>query len=137
MPAVSLTFVPNDSEEKEYQLKLKEIGKNPEFSKLTYPVVFELLNADGIRMGMSGKVTASVKRNDNSPIIIPASALFEDTAKTREVKIGNLYPDGSIIILEGLNKNDKVITAGVNTISDGEKVKLIPEESETNVGNVL
>ncbi|MFV0580108.1 MAG: efflux RND transporter periplasmic adaptor subunit [Fusobacterium ulcerans] len=146
--AVSFTFVPNDSEEKEYQLKLKEIGKNPEFSKLTYPVVFELLNADGIRMGMSGKVTASVKRNDNSPIIIPASALFEDngskvyiyengTAKTREVKIGNLYPDGNIIILEGLNKNDKVITAGVNTISDGEKVKLIPEESETNVGNVL
>ena len=58
-------------------------------------------------------------------------------AKTREVKIGNLYPDGNIVILEGLNKNEKVITAGVNTIIDGEKVKLIPEESETNVGNVL
>lgn len=41
------------------------------------------------------------------------------------------------MILEGLNKNEKVITAGVNTIIDGEKVKLIPEESETNVGNVL
>lgn len=146
--AVSFIFVPNDDEEKKYELKLKEIGKNPEFSKLTYPAVFELLDKKDMRMGMSGKVIASVKRDESSPIIIPASALFEDNgsnvyiydngvARVKKVKIGNLYPNGSIVILEGLNKNDKVITAGVNTIIDGEKVKLIPEESETNVGNVL
>lgn len=146
--AVSFIFVLNDNTEKKYELKLKEIGKNPEFSKLTYPATFELLDGKDINMGMSGKVIASVKRDDSSPIIIPASALFEGNgskvyiydngvAKTREVKIGNLYPDGNIVILEGLNKNEKVITAGVNTIIDGEKVKLIPEESETNVGNVL
>lgn len=145
--AVSFIFVPNDSEKK-YELKLKEIGKNPEFSKLTYPATFELLDGKDIRMGMSGKVIASIKRDESSPIIIPASALFEDNgskvyiydngvAKARKVKIGNLHSDGNIVILEGLNKNDKVITAGVNTIIDGEKVKLIPEESDTNVGNVL
>ena len=32
-------FIPNDTPDKTYSLTLKEIGKNPEFAKITYPAV--------------------------------------------------------------------------------------------------
>lgn len=141
-------FVPNDEPDKRYSLTLKEIGKNPEFSKITYPAVFQIQNGADIRVGSSGKVIAKLKQVENRDIVIPVTALFEDNGskvyiydegvvKAKEVKIGDLYPDGQIIILQGLNPNDKVITEGVNSIVEGERVKPLPEPSKTNVGNLL
>lgn len=142
-------FIPNDSLDTKYSLKLKEIGKNPEFSKITYPVIFEIKGkSDDIRIGSSGKVIAKSNQEEEINIIIPLTALFEDKGskvyiydkgivKARDVKIGNLYPDGKIIILEGLYKNDRVIINGVTNITDGEKVKILPEPSKTNIGNIL
>lgn len=141
-------FVPNDAPDKRYSLTLKEIGKNPEFAKITYPAVFEIKDGDDIRIGSSGKVTAKIDSNENRDIVIPVTALFEDNGsrvyiyadgvvQSREVEIGNLYPDGQITIIKGLNPEDKVITSGINSITEGEKVKLLPEPSKTNIGNVL
>ena len=141
-------FIPNDTPDKTYSLTLKEIGKNPEFAKITYPAVFEIKGGDDIRVGSSGKVIVKSNIDDRKEIFIPATALFEDngskvyifengTAVAKDVKIGNLKNDGTIEILEGLKKDDKVISAGVNNIVDGEKVKLLPEPSKTNVGNIM
>lgn len=141
-------FVPNDTPDKTYSLTLKEIGKNPEFAKITYPAVFEIKGGDDIRVGSSGKVIVKSNIDAKKEIFIPVTALFEDngskvyifengTAVAKDVKIGNLKNDGTIEILEGLKKDDKVISAGVNNIVDGEKVKLLPEPSKTNVGNIM
>lgn len=141
-------FVPNDTPEKNYKLKLKEIGKNPEFAKITYPAVFEIQDNVDIRVGSTGKVIVTFSEDTQKDIYIPVTALFEDNgnkvfvyengvAIAKNVKIGNLKSDGKIEILEGLKKDDKVITAGVNNIIDGEKVKLLPEPSKTNIGNLM
>lgn len=141
-------FIPNDSPEKSYKLKLKEIGKNPEFAKITYPTVFEIQDNVDIRVGSSGKVIINFPEDIKQEIYIPVTALFEDNgskvfiyengvAVAKNIKIGNLKNDGKIQIIEGLKRDDKVITAGVNNIIDGEKVKLLPEPSKTNVGKLM
>ncbi len=141
-------FIPNDTPDKTYSLTLKEIGKNPEFAKITYPVVFEIKGGDDIRVGSSGKVIVKSNIDARKEIFIPVTALFEDngskvyifengTAVAKDVKIGNLKNDGTIEILEGLKKDDKVISAGVNNIVDGEKVKLLPEVAkDVKIGNL-
>lgn len=71
-------FVPNDTPDKTYSLTLKEIGKNPEFAKITYPAVFEIKGGDDIRVGSSGKVIVKSNIDARKEIFIPVTALFED-----------------------------------------------------------
>ena len=42
----------------------------------------------------------------------------------RQVKKGNLLPNGYIIIIEGLQDNETVATSGLRFLSDGMKVTI-------------
>lgn len=135
---------------KEYPAKVVEIGKTPDMLKLTYPVtlLFDGKVGEEILSGTTGDVKFSYATPVTTELLIPITALFEDNGskvyiydngvvKTRAVVIGELYSGGNVSIKSGLNPNDKVITAGVHTISDGTKVKILPEPAPTNVGGVL
>ena len=41
------------------------------------------------------------------------------------------------MVTSGLEGGEKIVRAGVNVLSDGEKVKVIAEPTETNVGGLL
>lgn len=140
-------FKTND---KEYKLKLIKIGKNTDLLKLTYPATFEFISEDAnnLVIGTTGSVSMEITDRENKNIEVPLTALFEKNGscvylykdgvvKSQKVKLGELKSGGNITITEGLTKDDIVVIAGVNTISEGEKVKILEKSSSTNVGGVL
>ena len=81
---------------------------------------------------------------------VPARAVFQDSTdayvwtvgtdgKVHKVKVSvsGVTPDGGIVISSGLNGGERVVRAGVNALRDGEQVRVISEDSPTNVGNLL
>ena len=84
-------------------------------------------------------------------VSIPLTALFETGGKPtvwiydendRKVTLRNIIlyeirTDGTVVISEGLKAGEQVVTAGVHALSDGEKVKLAPTVSTSNVGGLL
>lgn len=62
--------------------------------------------------------------------------LPDSTITLRPVAVG--LPDGAnVTITGGLDGSETIVLAGVNSLREGEKVKVIPSESETNIGNLL
>jgi len=129
----------DNSTEKIYPLKIKTIAQNPDSINLTYPVTFTFSNLskdEKFLSGQTGTVTISVKNTENSEILIPLNALFEDNgsnvylfkngiAVKTTVEIGELRETNKISIVKGLKTGDKVIVAGVSKLVDGDKVKLL------------
>lgn len=114
----------------------------------TFSVVVQLLDADpDIRSGMAAEVafrfTAGRPRDrDGGRVMVPIVAVGEDregryvfvleeagdgegVVRRRGVAVGELTADG-IEILDGLEPGERIVTAGVRRLSDGERV-LLPE----------
>ncbi len=111
----------------------------------TYPVIVQLAEpASRLFPGMISTVEIPLTREDSleSRIMIATDAVGHDhsgdfvfvasksnesdiyVAKKRNVTLGALRADGYEII-NGLNKNEMVITAGLSFLYDGRKVKLL------------
>ncbi len=108
----------------------------------TYPVTVQVTDSDErIKSGMAANVYFEFNTNDNSEntIIVPASAVGEDangrfvfiiegsnekaTVKKQTISIGDLTSDGFEIV-NGLQVGQKIATAGLQTLLDGQEVKL-------------
>lgn len=101
--------------------------------------------------GMSTMVTIRYKPENASMVSIPLTAMFEvDNTPTvwvydevqqrinaRTIRISEILTDGTMIVSEGLNVGEQVVSAGVHKLSDGEKVKMLPQATKTNVGGLL
>jgi hypothetical protein len=44
---------------------------------------------------------------------------------------------GQAIVSEGLSEGEIVVSAGVHSLKEGEKVKVLPVASPTNIGGLL
>lgn len=144
-------FILEEDKSKTYPLTLKTISFTPDITKSTYPIVFQLErdNIKNLYAGMSGTVVVALKKEENSKILLPISAIFEENgsfvylygkenkAEKREVKLGDLQGNGEIQIISGLKTGDKVIIAGVSSIHEGQVIKALPPTTDTNVGNLL
>ena len=90
------------------------------------------------------------KENDNS-FLRPASALLNkgdnsyvwifnpstDTVNLRKVKVEQLTTDGYALITSGVKENEEVVTAGINSLKEGQTVKKLKPVSKTNIGGIL
>ncbi|WP_419901740.1 efflux RND transporter periplasmic adaptor subunit [Kiloniella sp.] len=124
---------------------IKEVGTEASQSTRTYPVTLSMEQPDGIQIlpGMAGKASGkAVDPNVPSAGIIqaPVSAVFSDVdakesrvwvfdeanavVKSRVVTTGELT-DFGIEILSGLKVGDWLVTAGANSLSENQKVRII------------
>mgnify|MGYP000273199839 CR=1 FL=1 len=83
--------------------------------------------------------------------IIPISSLFQkedqsyvwvyDTTQTtvrmNPVKVVELDKDGQVIVESDLASGTRIVSAGVNGLKAGQKVRLLPPVSSSNVGKLL
>lgn len=111
----------------------------------TYPAVIRIKNAsDDIRPGMASTVTFNFGKADEKQFTVsPIEAIGEDSdgnfafllqktdqslyvVKKQTVEVGALLPDG-FEIKSGLKPGDLVATAGLSTLLDSMKVKLITQ----------
>lgn len=115
----------------------------------TYPAIIRIINpSEEIRPGMAATVSfyeGGKEDNLKKELICPVKAVGEDatgnfafvleatdsgngayTAKKQAVKIGDLV-DGGFEVKEGLKEGQIVATAGLRSLLDGMKVKLMEE----------
>ncbi len=128
--------------------KVKEISPSIDQQTATYPVRIGIVNPTlSLRAGMAATVTFSFDEESESrepnggiSLLVPANAVGEDgngrfvyslmpdqneqfLVTKRKITIGKLYGD-SFEVLEGLEAGDRIVTAGVHSVIDGQQVKL-------------
>lgn len=127
---------------------VSEVGFTSSEKSTTYPVTVVLTECGpDVLPGMAAEVTFYLAAGDDGPrIVVPVSAVSEDSAGTRyvftlddaepgfantvkrTVRIGSLSGEG-IEIIEGLVPEERVVTAGVSRIRDGQRVKVRGQSS--------
>jgi len=132
-----------------YKGRITEVGYSPGQSS-TYPVTVVIDNPDeGLRPGMAATVSlpqpSAMDVEEGAYLLLPSAAIGEDDAgnyvfqlqsadssgvymirKTR-VEIGPLRPNG-YQLKGGLKEGDLVATAGLKSILDGMRVRLMQEQ---------
>lgn len=101
--------------------------------------------------GMSAMVTIRYKAEDVQTVSIPLTSVLEadnkaivwvynpdsETVSARPIKISQILTNGTAVVSSGLSAGEIVLSAGVHSVKEGEKVKLLPSVSPTNVGGML
>lgn len=153
VPESLIAVIPNVKEaackfdalpDREFFGKVTKIGSEASSTTRTYPVTIEIAQPGDmvILPGMAARVRNHVvESNADKPegMYIPATAIFAEEGGTQSfvwivdgatkkvsrqrVKTGTITPMG-VEILDGLSKGQWVVTAGVNSLRDGQEVKL-------------
>ena len=128
----------------DFEGRVIEIAPIVDANASTFPVKIDIVNpSTSIKPGMIAKVTfifgnAEVKGKNN--LIVPVKAVGQDDngnfvfiiestndtigiAKKQHIQIGELTNEG-FKILGGLSEGQKIATAGLQTLLDGQKVRL-------------
>jgi RND family efflux transporter MFP subunit len=101
--------------------------------------------------GMAAMVNVVFKSENVATVSIPLSAVFEvngvstvwiyrsdtQTVEARAVETDAVLTDGTVTVTGGLQAGETVVTAGVHSLREGERVRLLPAASSTNRGGLL
>lgn len=101
--------------------------------------------------GMSTMVNIQYKSQKNQLLEIPLSAVFytqnqvkvwvynpeNQTISSRPIVIEKIHTNGVVIVSQGLESGEVILSAGVHSVKEGDKVKLLSEVSPTNIGGML
>lgn len=137
---------------KVFPLELIEITRKANLNQL-YRMRFRLDAEKGLNIaaGMSVNVTIEYTPEENALTVVPVAAVFEEggkarvwvydetvgSVKGRTVVPGKILKTGQMVIREGLQTGEKVVAAGVHSLKEGMKVRLLKPVGETNVGGLL
>lgn len=137
---VNVTFsaIPN----KTFRAVITEVAPAIDSNTSTYPITVMVTDSDErIKSGMAATVTFEFPSDDilKDFLIVPANAVGEDSngrfvflveendnnakVKKQTITIGNLTPQG-FEVKSGLKAGQKIATAGLQTLLDGQDVKL-------------
>lgn len=133
-----------DVSDKTYKAVVREIGVTPGEGQTTFPVIATIQEPDdAIRLGMAADVTFTAERSDDEVgLFVPSTAVGEDrngryvfklepagegfaTVKRHAVEVDSELSSRGVRVTEGVAAGDKVVTAGVSRIIDGQKVRLM------------
>lgn len=135
-----------------FPLELIEMTRKANLNQL-YRVRLRLNVEKGVNIaaGMSVNVTIEYTPEENTLTVVPIAAVFEKegraqvwiydeasgSVKSRDVVPGKILKTGRMVISEGLQAGEKVVSAGVHSLKEGMKVRLLKPVSKTNVGGLL
>lgn len=124
---------------------VKDVGVATSTSGSAYPVTVSILEGcDQVRAGMAADIRIRFSgSSEASSIIVPYVAVGEDdqgqfvfvleqsegqwVARRRAVRSGE-FAESGIQIFEGLQSGERIATAGVRRLIDGQAVKLLDDE---------
>jgi RND family efflux transporter MFP subunit len=122
--------------------KVRYVSPQADPTTRTYEVRVSLPDAP-VRMRLGATVTGSVSINQPGIVEIPASALFEKDGKPavwivdpESSTVGlkpvavERYADDQIILSGGLDNGELVVTAGVQKLVPGQKVRLLAADGK-------
>ena len=119
-----------------------EVSPSVDSNTATYPVRIVVTNpSDDIRSGMAANITFDFGTSDTTAkqLVVPPISVGEDgegrfvfvlneeadqtTVKKQYITVGDLSSEG-FIVTNGLSLGDKIATAGLQTLLDGQQVRL-------------
>ena len=122
--------------------KVRELSPIADAATRTYTAKISIPNApDEVRLGMTAYVSFADKTPD-AMIKVPLSALFQEKAQTavwvvesgavRLAPVQVFGPSGNdILISSGVAPGQTIVTAGVNMLKPGQKVKILGDDPVT------
>lgn len=135
---VSFTAIPEEN----FNAVVTEVAPAVDQNTSTYPVTVMVTDRDDrIKSGMAASVNFEFVSEslDKKTMVVPANAVGEDgngrfvfiieesdemtTVNKQPITIGNLTPEGFEVV-SGLGIGQKIATAGLQTLLDGQEVKL-------------
>lgn len=140
---VSLEAVFDFAPEQRFPLTIRENTGEADSVAQTYEVTFAMPPPEGITVlpGMTATVVAVIRGTNESPIVIPTSALASDAERNfhvwlydpaegrvhkRYVSVGT--PSGSgIPVTSGLEEGDSIVAIGASHLTDGMRVRPLGE----------
>lgn len=144
--SASFDFMPG----KRMELRPVSIAPKANANQL-YTMRLRFVNNDGEypSAGMNTLVQIKSYSNDSLYTMVPASALFSREGRSylwlcrdgvvteREVSVKSLDLEGHAILKSGVAAGDEIVVAGVHTLHEGERVRIMPKVSGSNVGGLL
>ena len=125
---------------------ITEIGREASLTTRTFPITLSMVQPEQqkVMAGMAGTayVSGTLTAEEASGYIIPVGALFgeavgniskvwvvgsDNTVHSREVVVGRSTA-GGVQIVDGLAAGEKIATAGVHTLSEGQQVRVAGTE---------
>ena len=125
-----------------FKAKVTEVAPAVDANTATYPVRVTVIKpSDAIKSGMAANITFDFgdHTSDNTILVVPAHAIGEDSngrfvflieeegqvakIKKQPILIGDLTTEG-FEITSGLKAGQKIAVAGLQTLLDGQEVKL-------------
>ena len=131
---------------RKFPAEVKEIGTEASVTTRTYPVTLIVDQPEDatILAGMAGQAVLISKQApgfSEEGFLLPTTAIFTDNARdktfvwiinpetqevsVREVETGKLTAQG-ILVTKGLTEEEWVVTAGVYSLHEGQKVVILP-----------
>jgi membrane fusion protein, multidrug efflux system len=121
--------------------RVREVGEQANPLTRTFQLKVGLTNPPP-EMRLGSTVNGSVQLNSAPVISIPASALIKInqqpavwivdpsklTVSLRNIEVSR-YDPGTVVVGQGLDTGDIVVTAGVHALHPGQKVRLPPQTS--------
>ena len=110
---------------------------------LGFPVSLRLTDVDTLHYDISPGMTCIAKiailESDSTAVSLPLTAIYAPIAdedyvwvigddnhvEMRRVRLGELTGNSSVVVLEGITPGERVVSAGVYHLSNGEKVRLL------------
>jgi RND family efflux transporter MFP subunit len=110
---------------------------------LGFPVSLRLINVDRtqytISPGMTCIAMVSVQEEDGHAVSLPLTAIYapvgdydsvwvvdaEDSVHRRRVTLGGLTGSSDVVVMDGVAAGERVVSAGVYKLSEGERVKVV------------
>ena len=95
--------------------------------------------SDDISPGMTCIAKIAILESDSTAVSLPLTAIYAPIAdedyvwvigddnhvEMRRVRLGELTGNSSVVVLEGITPGERVVSAGVYHLSNGEKVRLL------------
>lgn len=118
------------------QGKVREVSPVADAVSRTYKIRISLINPPaGMNLGMTANVAIANTTTNQQGVSIPLTAIYqtsdipnvwiikEGIVSLRPVKVGE-FGDGTIQILEGLQGGETIVTAGVQKLREGQRVRI-------------
>lgn len=137
--------------EESFSLKLIDIERKPNGDNFYKMRLGLNRNDKQIVPGMVASVTANLNPDDFKGQKVPIESVFSTNGKSyvwtinesngvvkkTEVSLGSIDSNGMIDIKVGISNGELIVSAGVHTLREGQKVKEIRKKANSNIGGQL
>lgn len=136
-----------------FALEFVEMNQQANFNQL-FQARFRLKRSKEVMLapGMSASVTIHYKPVSEKLSVVPVSALVQEEGRSyvwrvtgqeekvvrkSPVKVYQVMKDGTAIVTTELQAGEEIVSAGVNSLKEGQKIRILPPVAASNVGHLL